>query len=49
VNADGSVNVTEYNNYYATMLYSGISRQGDFGARTIPANQVWSYNFIHLK
>jgi len=49
VNADGSVNVTEYNNYYATYLYSGLSHQGDFGARTIPASQVWNYNFIHLK
>ena len=49
VNYDGSINVTEYNNYYATMLYSGISRYGDFGARTIPASQVSSYNFIHLK
>ena len=49
VNADGSINVTEYNNYYATMLYSGVSRYGDFGARTIPASQVGNYNYIHLK
>ena len=49
VNADGSINVTEYNNYYATYLYSGDSHDGDFGARTIPANQVWNYNFIHLR
>ena len=49
VNADGSINVTEYNNYYATYLYSGVSQYGDFGARTIGASEVWQYNFIHLK
>lgn len=48
VNGDGSINVTEYNNAYATYLYSGNSRYGDFGSRTIPANEVWRYNFIHL-
>lgn len=49
VNADGSINVTEYNNAYATKLYSGISRYGDFGARTIPAHEVKNYNYIHLR
>ncbi|MBR3228673.1 CHAP domain-containing protein [Candidatus Saccharibacteria bacterium] len=48
VNGDGSINVTEYNNSYATYLYSGNSHYGDFGARTIPAGEVWQYNFIHL-
>ena len=49
VNADGSINVTEYNNAYATYLYSGNSHYGDFGSRTISANEVWQYNFIHLQ
>lgn len=48
VNGDGSINVTEYNNAYATYLYSGSMHYGDFGARTIPANEVWQYNYIHL-
>ena len=48
VNADGSINVTEYNNAYATYLYSGDSHYGDFGSRTIGANEVWQYNFIHF-
>ena len=48
VNADGSINVTEYNNAYATYLYSGDSHYGDFGSRTISANEIWQYNFIHL-
>lgn len=48
VNSDGSINVTEYNNSYATYLYSGSSHYGDFGARTIPAGEVWRYNYIHL-
>lgn len=48
VNGDGSINVTEYNNAYATQLYSGGFHAGDFGARTIPASQVWQYNFIHF-
>ena len=49
VNPDGSVNVTEYNNAYATMLYLGVYRFGDFGARTIPASEVEQYNYIHLR
>lgn len=49
VNGDGSINVTEYNNAYATYLYSGVSRYGDFGARTIPASEVGRYNYIHLR
>ena len=48
VNADGSINVTEYNNAYATYLYSGAMQYGDFGARTIAANDLWQYNFIHF-
>lgn len=48
VNGDGSINVTEYNNAYATYLYSGSMHYGDFGSRTIPAGEVWQYNFIHL-
>lgn len=49
VNADGSINVTEYNNAYATQLYSGVFQYGDFGARTIPAYKVGNYNYIHLR
>ncbi len=49
VNADGSINVTEYNNSYATYLYSGVSQPGSFGARRIAASEVWQYNFIHLQ
>ena len=48
VNADGSINVTEYNNSYATYLYSGNSHFGDFGARTISAGQAGTYNYIHF-
>ncbi|MBR6532643.1 CHAP domain-containing protein [Candidatus Saccharibacteria bacterium] len=48
VNDDGSINVTEYNNAYATQLYSGDSHFGDFGARQIPASEVWRYNYIHF-
>lgn len=49
VNADGSINVTEYNNAYATYLYSGNSHYGDFGSRRISSNEVWQYNFIHFE
>jgi surface antigen len=49
VNTDGSINITEYNNDYGTYLYSGISRPGDFGARTISAGSVWQYSFIHKR
>ena len=49
VNSDGSINVTEYNNAYATYLYSGDFHYGDFGSRRISANEVWQYNFIHFE
>lgn len=48
VNEDGSINVTEYNNAYATYLYSGDMHYGDFGARKIDASDLWQYNFIHF-
>ncbi|MDO4508099.1 MAG: CHAP domain-containing protein [Candidatus Saccharibacteria bacterium] len=48
VNADGSINITEYNNAYATQLYSGIYRYGDFGAQTISAGAAAKYNYIHF-
>lgn len=48
VNGDGSINVTEYNNAYATYLYSGQYHYGDFGSRTISAGEVGRYNYIHL-
>lgn len=49
VNADGSINVTEYNNAQATYLYSGDYHYYDFGSRKIPASEIWRYNFIHLE
>ena len=49
VEADGSINVTEYNNASATYLYSGVYQMGDFGARNIPAGTARSFNYIHLK
>lgn len=48
VNSDGSINVTEYNNSYATFLYSGYYRYGSFGARRISKSDLWQFNFIHL-
>lgn len=49
INADGSVNITEYNNATSTKLYSGVYQWGDFGARTMTAAQAKQYNYIHLK
>lgn len=48
VNGDGSINVTEYNNSWATYLYTGSMHGGDFGARTITAGEVGAYNYIHF-
>ena len=48
VNSDGSINVTEYNNAYATQLYSGVYQYGDFGSRKIGVGEVDRYNYIHL-
>ena len=49
VNSDGSIGVTEYNNAYATQLYSGSFHYGDFGSRIISASEVGQYNYIHLR
>ena len=49
VNGDGSINVTEYNNAYATKIYSGNFHYGDFGSRKISASEARSYNYIHLR
>lgn len=48
VNADGSLNVTEYNNWYATGLYTGNYHMHDFGGRVVPAYEVSQYNYIHV-
>ena len=48
VNSDGSINVTEYNNAYATQIYSGKFRLGDFGSRKISAGEARKFNYIHL-
>jgi surface antigen len=48
INSDGSVNVTEYNNAYATQLYSGVYQYGDFGSRTMSATTAARYNYIHF-
>ncbi len=44
INADGSINITEYNNPYS----SASGQWGDFGSRVIPASQVGYYNYIHV-
>lgn len=48
VNADGSVNITEYNNAWATYLYTGDYHFGDFGARTMSAWEASQFTYIHL-
>lgn len=61
VNSDGSVNITEYNNPYATCLYQTGGNvnycgwhydeypSGDFGSRTMTAAQAAQYNYIHFR
>ena len=49
VNADGSINVTEYNNYYATGLYSGSYHMHDFGGRVVSAAEAATLNYIHVE
>ena len=48
VNGDGSINITEYNNWWSTGELTGSYHMGDFGARTIPAGEVGQYNYIHF-
>lgn len=48
VNGDGSINITEYNNWWSTGQLTGSYHMGDFGARTIPAGEVGQYNYIHF-
>ncbi|MBR2710557.1 CHAP domain-containing protein [Candidatus Saccharibacteria bacterium] len=49
VNADGSVNITEYNNYWSTGQLTGSYHMGDFGSQTLSAAQAAGYNYIHLR
>ena len=46
INEDGSINVTEYNNAYATQLYQGSFHYGDFGSRIISASEATQYNYL---
>lgn len=48
VNGDGSINVTEYNNYWSTGQLTGSYHVGDFGARVISAGEAGNYNYIHF-
>ena len=48
VNSDGSINVTEYNNYYSTGKLTGKYHSGDFGSRTLSASEARQYNYIHF-
>lgn len=48
VNSDGSINVTEYNNYYATQLYTGSWHSHDFGGRVVSAAEAATLNYIHV-
>ena len=48
VNSDGSINVTEYNNYYATQLYTGSWHSHDFGGRVVSAYEASTLNYIHV-
>ena len=48
VNADGSVNITEYNNWWSTGKLTGSYHVGDFGAQTLSASEARKYNYIHV-
>lgn len=48
VNADGSINISEYNNSWSTGQLTGSYHMGDFGSRRISAGSVSSYNYIHF-
>ena len=49
VNADGTVNITEYNNWWSTGKLTGSYHVGDFGAQTITAAEARKYNYIHIR
>ena len=49
VNADGSINITEYNNWWSTGMLTGSYHMGDFGAQTISAAEAAKYNYIHIR
>ncbi len=49
VNSDGSVNITEYNNWWSTGKLTGSYHVGDFGAQTITAAEASKYNYIHIR
>lgn len=49
VNGDGSVNITEYNNWWSTGRLTGSYHVGDFGAQTLSASEARKYNYIHVR
>ena len=49
VNSDGSVNITEYNNWWATGKMTGSYHVGDFAAQTISVAEASKYNYIHVR
>lgn len=49
VNSDGSVNITEYNNWWSTGKLTGSYHVGDFGAQTLSASEARKYNYIHVR
>ena len=49
VNADGSIDISEYNNSWSTGQLTGSYHMGDFGSRRISAGSVSSYNYIHFR
>ena len=49
VNKDGSIVISDYNDWQSTKAYSGNGHGWDYGLMTIPARYVSQYNYIHFR
>lgn len=49
VNADGSIVISDYNDWQSTKAYTGDGHGWDYGLMTVPAYYVSQYNYIHFK
>ena len=49
VNKDGSIVISDYNDWQSTKAYSGNGHGWDYGLMTIPARYASQYNYIHFR
>lgn len=49
VNSDGSIAMSDYNNWESSAVYSGTGHAHDYGAMTLSAERASHYSYIHFR